>query len=577
VATERITAHLPEGFDAARHMVALGRKIAETYGEGWVVDSIDPAQRIAYATRQSATIEVSAPADTADVIEVRLPRGTKPSDGDRVAARLEDQHPGYCLVDFDPYLGKAVLHRLSEPEQRCRGAVAVALGVKPWDVRVTALPDGGFDLVLPPSYTPSKHDKKLDEVATVVVGKPGWYVDADPAALSASIIPSEPPTFPAVVPYPLDRMAKMSPDKAPVGVALPAPGSDRGPVVAIDWRASSWALLAGQPGSGKTVATSAIIAGALASGSELAVVDDTNKAVDYLWCKPFVRRGGWGCGSLAEAVTTLGLVYDEGRRRARVLAEAGVVGWHELPPGKAFPPLLVVVDEVTALLTPRRVPSGIPKDHPMRIEALEENLLHASIDRYLQKIIAELRFVRVRALIASQVVNDRTGVGPSLKAKIGHHVLCGANPSKTARSQALADESSVPTVPDNVRSDPGASVGVGVAELEGAAPCVLKTLYATTDQYRAALERLGAPRTDRPAPTAGEIADYAPALDDGDNSPGDGSGAAPVPGRQVSPEVADADDDWDVDPGTGERLTGYERANMARHVATERAKRDETR
>ena len=284
--------------------------------------------------------------------------------------------------------------------------------------------------------------------------------------------------------------------------------------------------------------------------------------MNYLWCKPFVRPGGWGCGSLPEALAALGLVYEEGQQRAKALAAAGAVGWHELPPAKQFPPLLVVVDEVTALLAPRRVPAGIPKDHPYRAEALEENLLHAALDRYLQKIIAEMRFVRVRALIASQVVNDRTGVGPSLKAKIGHHVLCGTNPSKTARSQALADEASVPDVPDNVRSDQRAGQGVGVAELEGRAPCVFKSYYATTDQYKEALAELGVPTTSRPGPSSAEVARHAPSLSDSVDS---------APGRDVPPKVAGADD-WDVDPGTGQKLTGFERANMARHIATERAK-----
>ena len=510
-------------------MAALERKIAEAHGEGWEVDSIDPDKRIAYATRRAATIEVSAPEDTADRIEVRLPRGTKPSDGDRVATRLEDQHPGFCLTGFDPYLGKAVLTRLSEAEQRCRGAVAVALSAKPWDVGVSARPDGGFDLVLPASYTPSKHDKKLEEVATVVVGSAGWYVETDPAALKASLVPSEPPTFPAVVRYPLGRLARTDPDRTPFGVVLPAPGQASGPELALDWRASSAALIAGQPGSGKSVATSALIAGALASGAELTIVDDPAKKVDYLWCKQFVRRGGWGCESLASAVATLGLVYDEGQRRARALAQTGAVGWHELPADQRFPLLLVVVDEVTALLAPRRVPSGIPKDHPLKVEALEENLLHATVDQKLQKIVAELRFVRVRVLIASQVVNDRTGVGPSLKAKIGHHVLCGTNPSKTARSQALADEASVPTVPDNVRADKGAGQGVGVAELEGHAPCVFKSYFATTEQYRDALLELGVPTTDRPEPSAAEVARYAPSLDDGgDDRVGDNGSLLPI-------------------------------------------------
>jgi len=519
MASERIVVHLPEGFDPSRHMVALRNRVNDAHGGGWEIDSIDLAARIAYATRSAATIELARSTGAPDgSIEVRLPRGTKPSDGDRVAAKLEDQHPGFYLSSFDPYLGRAVLSKLTEQEQRCRSAVAVALGVKPWEVGVSSRDDGGFELELPATYVPSKHDAKLDEVATVVVGAPGWFVRVDPTSLHASIVPSKPPTFPQIVPYPLSKLRSLDPDNTPFGVALPRPGEDVGQEVRLQWRSSSWAMIAGQPGSGKSVTTAAIIAGALASGAELVVVDDRSKSVDYLWCKQFVRRGGWGCDSLAHTVAALGLVYDEGSRRAEMLAKAGVVGWHELPPDRQFRPILLVVDEVTALLAPRRIPSGIPRDHPIRVEALEENLLHAAIDRYLQKIIAELRFVRVRALIASQVVNDRTGVGPSLKAKIGHHILCGANPSRTARQQALADEASVPTVPDHVRTDQAASVGVGVAELEGASPCVFKSYFAPTDEYRTHLQRLGVSVTDSPIPTDEELAHYTASLRNADES-----------------------------------------------------------
>lgn len=33
-------------------------------------------------------------------------------------------------------------------------------------------------------------------------------------------------------------------------------------------------------------------------------------------------------------------------------------------------------------------------------------------------------------------------------------------------------------------------------------------------------------------------------------------------------------DSWDVDPETGERLSGFERANLARHIATEQSRAD---
>lgn len=117
-------------------------------------------------------------------------------------------------------------------------------------------------------------------------------------------------------------------------------------------------------------------------------------------------------------------------------------------------------------------------------------------------------------ILSSQVATNNTGIGPSLKAKIGHKILQGPNPSKSARTQAFNDESAVPVVPVNVKSEAKVAKGVGVAELEGTEPAVYKTYFATTTDYLAALTKLGVPTTVRPAPTASEIARHTPSLDD---------------------------------------------------------------
>jgi len=148
----------------------------------------------------------------------------------------------------------------------------------------------------------------------------------------------------------------------------------------------------------------------------------------------------------------------------------------------------------------------------MAIEAAQANVLKAALTSSTNTVIAELRFVGVRMLLASQVTNNSTGIGPSLKSKIGHKILQGANPSKTARTQAFSDESAVPLVPANVRADPDAAKGTGVAELEGSEPVVYKAYYATTTDYAEALNRLGVPTTDVPMPTADQIARHSPVL-----------------------------------------------------------------
>jgi len=255
--TERVKITLPPGFDPGRHVKALAKKIADHYGDGFQIDSIDPAENVAYASRQAAVTEVTATALKPDSFEVRLVRGTKPADGDRVAIRMADQYPGLAMTRFEPFLGKAVLSKLDTATARCRGAVSIALGVKPWDVQVLPRSDGGFDLELPPGYVASKHDVKLDEVATSVVGRVGWYVDVDVAALTASIIPSTPPTFPAAFTYPVKTpipefsLASTDWAKIPLGHVLPEPGKEVGPVFSIDLLAGAHMQIGGTSGAGK--------------------------------------------------------------------------------------------------------------------------------------------------------------------------------------------------------------------------------------------------------------------------------------------------------------------------------------
>ena len=81
-----------------------------------------------------------------------------------------------------------------------------------------------------------------------MVGRDGRYVEVDSRRLTASIVPGEPPTFPAVLPYPLDLLGRGDPSMLRLGRALPAPGHDDGPEVRIDWSAQSFLLLAGMPG-----------------------------------------------------------------------------------------------------------------------------------------------------------------------------------------------------------------------------------------------------------------------------------------------------------------------------------------
>lgn len=1065
MANERIEVHLPDEFDPKKHLGALTKRISSVHGDGFEVQSINLKKRVAIAVRQSAITEVKN--DSGKHLEINLPRGLKPSDGDKTAIQIQEQYPGYEMTKFEPFLGTAVLTKTDAKTSHARASIANALGVKPWEVQVEPRKDGGFDVELPMTYVPSKHDPKLDEVATAMVGQPGWYVQTNALKRTASIIPSEPPTFPAVIKFPFGQLQKAPRDKLLMGMQLADPGQDNEPLY-LDFEAAPHVQLSGTSGSGKSVTLNTMITGVLAGGSELVIIDlahkaqplttripvpisdrfkdgwallgdlqpgdsvyaadgsiarvsslapieydadvyevefsdgqvvkadgqhlwpvqsrndrarlspsylegrvearsaarerveqqvaplrelardavaskrkantaglaeligkgtryaaqlvrkmntpfievpsngkttrfysvdefltgyihvlensirasepvpayrlettetiaenlrvtkkgllnysvphaapvggddldlpiapyilgawlgdgtsnagqitsgisdaeemaqiltaewghpvrwlkgregsiatlalprpddhlcpyghddfrentdgtrtcraclrvggqdgpknyslysllereglrgnkhipaeylrasfeqrlallqglmdtdgsvnetgtcrfiasndlladgmlelarslgiaatatkrpttytvknehgeteqrtsrDTNviqfvtslpvfrlarkaerlaartaktiehrfivdvrkvesepvrcitidhpehlfltdgfipthNSVDFFWVKDYVRDGGWGCASLEHQVTALALVYEEGQRRAKVLAERGATKWTELPKHEQFKPIFVLLDEVTGLIQMDDKPQGVPKDHPMMQEVLQSNLLRATMLSHMKKIAAEMRFVGIRMVLSSQVSSVNTGIPTALRMNLANKMLMGANPTDNNRKLALSDPTSVPKVPENVRQDGKAAKGVGVAELEGQPPSVFKSFYAPTEELRKALDQLGLPKTSRPEPTPGEIAKHTPSLDD------EGPAAAPAyegerapsgrPAAEVLAEVkakeAAAGIAWDndVDPETGKRLTGYARANQARHAA----------
>jgi replicative DNA helicase len=110
-------------------MGQLMKKVTEAHGEGFEIDSIVDGEAV--ATRQVTITEVRQ-GEKSQIQEVRLPRTVKPTDGEKMAVKLADQHgDGWEMTKFEPFLGKAVLTKLTPATARCRGAAALALGVKP--------------------------------------------------------------------------------------------------------------------------------------------------------------------------------------------------------------------------------------------------------------------------------------------------------------------------------------------------------------------------------------------------------------------------------------------------------------
>jgi len=514
---ERAVVPLPKSFNPEVHEhEQMLRTQIEKAKPGFELESIDVDLGIAHISKQTTITQVITPGERGGrTFELNLPRGVKPADGDKFADKFEDANPGFTMTTFEPFRGFAVMTKLNTEEIRARAAIAGALSVKPWDVQVTARKGGGFKVNLPSSYVPSKHKTKLEEVASVVIGKPGWYVKVNTRELTAEVIPGELPTFPAAYPYPFDA-PRSDPFSIPIGMDL---GGEGRPNTLLDIRldGSAGALLQGLAGSGKSIAVNAIVYGVLARGHQLAILDVPHKAVDFEWCKPWVREHGWGCESTAAAVAVAQLVYTEGRRRGEVLRKHGAQKWQDLPASvrKDMPIITLVADELTGLFAADPIPKSLPKDHPVRLEAEQKAAERDLLRAVITKIPAEMRAAGIRLVLATQQAQSNTGIPPSVKINLPNRVLLGSQATKQARGHAFANPDAVPWVPEWIAEDEKAAKGVGVAEFEGQASTVFKAYYASTDEYQRRLRMLGARQASNPEPTSAQIAKFVPRLDEG--------------------------------------------------------------
>lgn len=553
---------LPSNFNPTKHARQIEMQVKEKFGDDWEVSHFNPTRFTVVAVRKNTMMQVNN--ESEDQKYVSLAKGTKDSDGPRLARKLENMYPGFVMTQFEPALDYARVSALAEDTIRAREAIAGVLRVKPWEVQITKRADEGFDFVLPQSYNPSKHFAQIDEVAKEIVGHEGWYADINAQRLTGSLNPSDPPTFPAGIPYPMDKTTIVPTMKLDVGAILPEPGQTELPTLSVDF-SDAMAQVGGLAGSGKSVFLNDLIASALAAGWELAIIDIPAKAVDFEWCKPFVRPNGWGADSIQETVACLGNLYDEGQRRAKLLKQYHAKKLAELPEDVRAknPPILVVVDEATGLFAKETIPKSLPKDHPMRVEAEEQNIAVDMLKSYINKIAAELRFVGLRQVVSTQVASRDTGIDTKLRTNLHHKFLLGANPTEANRKLIFPNADVVPLVPANVANDAKASRGVGSVQPEGAKAAVFKPYYADTDALVEYLRSLGVKEFTGQKPSAALVDQYMPTVGDDD-----GGESQSVKNRKAMHEAAM------TDPETGEKMSAFEYANKQRAASVRKSEAD---
>lgn len=570
MALDRLTVNVPTTFDPSnpKMVSALLSKIAEAKGVGWEISNFEPTTRKLTVTRQSAITEISN-LNGERSFDVALGSDVKANEGEKIAQRLEDLHPGYYLSEFRPFLGTARLTRMTGEELRCREAVAYALGVPRWEVQVAQASDGGFELKLPSKYSPSSHDDRLTEVAETAVGQPGWYVKVNAQTLTGRITPAEQPTFDPAYLFnfkalpPADKVSEKDLFKIPIGVALGGNGEPNRPFE-MDLSDSAGDLKVGLAGSGKSISTQAMVFSVLAKGYLVALINSPDKATDFAWAKPYVAEGMWGCDSRAQAVAVAKRVGEEGERRGELLSKYGVSKWQDLPvhEKKKNPPMLLVADELAALLTAPKLPPGLNKEMrelPEFVQMTQDILEAGLLVTALSKIPAVYRAAGIRVEYLTQQPNERYGFSTTLKGNLPHRIMLGTSPSSAEKGHAFRTPEKVPDVPKNIAEDSVRGRGVGLAHLDGKEPVIFKGYFAPLDDYIAEAARRGFPRAISPAPSQSEINRLVPSIGlESDEPEGYGNG----------PRTYEA---WELGPD-GQPLAGGARANAAKAEATRVAK-----
>lgn len=560
----------PKGFDHTNrsHVARLVEIFEKKQGStGWELLSFSEEDEYVVFVRGTSVMSTIAQSDGSELVS--LGSDFKPSDAGKRVAILESSpgNEGKYVVELDPHLKRARIAPLTESELRVREATATTLGVKLYEVQISTRPDGGYDLTLPSSYLASKHDGKLQEITETVAGEFGWFFKVNQKTRVASMVPSDPPSFDPVYQFDFDAVTAAHLDseqlwKIPIGKALGSPGEPN-PKLTLDLSDSSGALIVGLAGAGKSVTVQSIIFSAKARGFDLGVMTSVDKKTDFAWAKPYVKNHMWGCDSVAQALTVAKLVAEEGERRGHLLDDYGVSKWQDLPQRVRAenPPLLLIADELAAMLTADKLPSGLSKEmkelpefQKMQQDLMESNLLMTT----LSTLPALYRAAGIRVVYLTQQPNERYGFSTKLKGNLPHRLMLGVSPSQSEKNHAFRTPEKVPDVPAHIAQDERVARGVGLAHLDGSEPVVFKGYFASLERYVEECQRRGFPTTSSPEPTPQQIKALVPSiagdLDGDEEQDGYGKGE-----RQL--------EDWEIGPD-GKPLSGRERANAAKHHAT---------
>jgi hypothetical protein len=490
---ERMVVPVPAAYkdsldERAKLIAALWRKL----GDGWQVETFDAGQSAVSIIRGA----LPAMRPGAEIYGA----GPNASTGNGEAIAAGHAAYGRTMLGYDPYKRQAETAVLPPATIELRSRLLRKDSKqKSWELELLPLFSvtdgvGHLDRVIITRANVVSQDRAKEiaiwlETARTVVGHEGWRVTVDAKTGWIEMIHGVRPELPSIVPgHVILPQAIDTKNWSNFVIGL----NSKNEKVCISLEAGPHSLVVGGTGSGKSVALRAIILNALAHGFEVVIIDPTKQAAGLRGIEPWTK--GIFIKDLEEAAGALNAVYKEVRRRVDMITAVRGENWLDLPKGSVRP-ILVLVDEYSALVTPDRKPLGLSLQDPVMIEWSADASARAQIQSKVGRIAKEARSAGVHLVLSTQRP-DASDIGGNVRENLGTIVQMIA-PARPPSPEALrmvfpSDYVSMATEEIDLLND-GRSRGFALSYIEGGGLQAVRIGFVDKDDMEEYAERLDIP------------------------------------------------------------------------------------
>lgn len=503
------------------------------------------AARLAAESTGGLAVEVRTapdePGQPTDREHWKLALGTR---GSAALALTQHAHSrGLDMLKFRPEELTALFGRLDPTTRLVRERIAEVLRCEVHDIalRVEGTEERDVDVVTITRAPLPAGDARMKVLRELVLALPGgnagWLIEDDPAEHRTVLTWAPKPVLPTLVPYAdllpgeVDHSDR---DRLPLGVA--ADGS----TVHIDFKAGPHALVVGGTGSGKSVSSRLLLAGALARGYDVIVVDAVKRAAGLKAFGPWAKMV-MNAPDHAKAAAVLEAVYAEVQRRVDLIDSVDGEDWRDLPSGSVRP-WLVFVDEFSSLVEADPKPAGDPSSP----EVQEWKAIQAAKGKIISiigKIAREARSSGIRLVISTQRP-DASQLPGQVRDQLGSIVQlvpAARPPSREALAMVFPTEYAPLAVEQIDLLGDGRTPGFALSYREGGGVHGFRVGLIEPADIVPYLERIGAPHAE-PLKVAADASVRRP--------PREGEIITPVPAPVIEEDLGTIDlglEDLDLD------------------------------